>query len=173
MGAPAKQRLDLRSSRWIQKRWRAAVSSAGRTIGDIVSDSSFGMSFESLRLALNDEEHALSIERAGKVTLALLETGTIDLKTFADLCSVIQQRDASKDTPPLEPLLLTTSPIPGFIADVRERHPRWARDTLEELELLLERRIVSSVVLEGSRLREVLPGLPVHLGLNVIAIREP
>jgi hypothetical protein len=173
MGAPAKPRLDLVTSRWIQKCWRAAVSSTGRTIGGIGRDSSFGMSYESLRLAFNDEEHALSIERANKVTLALLETNAIDLKTFAELCRVIRRADASKSTLALEPLLLASNPIPGFIADVHERHPRWAPDTLEELELLLERSIVSSAVMEGSRLREALPGLPVHLGLNVIAIQEP
>ena len=173
MGAPAKERLDLGTSRSIQRCWRTALRRAGRIVSDIVRDSSSGTKPESLRLALNDEEHALSIERAGKVTLALLETDTIDLKTFADLCSVIRRSDASKSPPPLEPLLLATNPIPGFMTDVRERHPRWAPDTLKELELLLERRIISSAVMEGSRLREVLPGLPVHLGLNVIAIQEP
>jgi|HubBroStandDraft_4_1064222.scaffolds.fasta_scaffold00001_23 hypothetical protein len=131
------------------------------------------MSRESLRLAFNDEEHALSIERANKVILTLLETNTINLKTFAELCTVIRRAESSKSTLPLEPLLLATNPVPGFIADIRERHPRWKPDTLAELEFLLERRIISSVLMESSRVREALPGLPVHLGLNVIAVQEP
>jgi hypothetical protein len=188
MGRPAKQKLDLKVSRSIQKRCREALEAALKGDGrrylprkapdgrfsmvEVVTlpyalnahGAKYAMKAESLRKALGDEDHPLSVERAQSLLDTLLGANVLDMRLFAQLSAEIRRPD--------DLCFLIGDPVPRVLAEMRERHPRLSKTVLCDIKEALNTALNSLTLPLSEEHRKVLPGWPVHRGSDVYTLSE-
>jgi hypothetical protein len=187
MGRPAKEKLSPKLSLLIQKRCRDALDAAlkaderrylprkapdGRlrrvqvTLQRALDEygAKYAMRAESLRLALHDQDHPLSVDRAQRLLDTLRDADVIGVGVFAQLSAEIRHLD--------EPCFLIGDPMPRVLAEMRERHPRLSKTVLRDIKEALNTALKALTLPLSEEHRKVLPGLPVHRGSDVYTLSK-